>query len=143
MARIPRRGDRRRHGRHRRQRLHQPARRASLLFCRSGTMTLDGRNAIITGANQGLGLEIARAYVRNGANVVVCARETDRLGDAAAELRAVAPQRTIIAEGCDVSREDDVRRIVARAVDAFGSVEILVNNAGVYGPMGTIDEIDW
>src|SRR5213080_49831 len=56
--------------------------------------------------NQGLGLEIARAFVRNGANVVLCARETDRLGNATAELRAIASHRTIIAEGCDVSRED-------------------------------------
>jgi NAD(P)-dependent dehydrogenase (short-subunit alcohol dehydrogenase family) len=106
-------------------------------------MTLEGRNAIITGANQGLGLEIARAYVRAGANVVLCARDEVLLDSAAAELRAIAPQRTIIAEGGDVSREDDVRRIVARAVDELGAVDILVNNAGIYGPLGAIDEVDW
>jgi len=99
-------------------------------------MTLEGRNAIITGASQGLGLEIARAFVRAGANVVICARDAERLAAAAAELR-------VIAEPADVSIDDDTRRVVARAVAELGHIDILVNNAGVYGPMGDIDAVDW
>src|SRR5262245_57969334 len=129
--------------RHRPERLHRSTGRPSLLFCRPAAMTLQGRNAIITGANQGLGLAIAHAYVRAGANVLISARESERLEAAARALREAAPERTILAEAADVSRDDDARRIVARSLDALGSVEILVNNAGIYGPMGTIDEIDW
>jgi NAD(P)-dependent dehydrogenase (short-subunit alcohol dehydrogenase family) len=99
-------------------------------------MTLEGRNAIITGASQGLGLEIARAFVRAGANVVICARDAERLEAAAAELR-------VIAEPADVSIDDDARRVVTRTVTELGHIDILVNNAGVYGPMGDIDAVDW
>jgi NAD(P)-dependent dehydrogenase (short-subunit alcohol dehydrogenase family) len=99
-------------------------------------MMLEGRNAIITGASQGFGLEIARAFVRAGANVVICARDAERLEVAAAELR-------VIAEPADVSIDDDARRVVARAVAELGHIDILANNAGVYGPMGGIDTIDW
>ncbi|HEU4888929.1 MAG TPA: SDR family oxidoreductase [Thermoanaerobaculia bacterium] len=99
-------------------------------------MKLAGRNAIITGASQGLGLEIARAYVREGANVLVCARERERIEAVGAELGALAV-------AADVSKEDDVRDLASRAVSHFGQIHILVNNAGVYGPKGTIDQVDW
>lgn len=104
-------------------------------------MKLAGRNAIVTGANQGLGLAIARAYVDAGANVMLCARDAARLEEAASELRAGG--RTILAEAADVSREDDCVRVVNRAIGQLGSVEILVNNAGIYGPLGLIEDNDW
>lgn len=100
-------------------------------------MKLEGRNAIITGASQGLGLEIARAFVREGARVVICARERERVEAVASELRGA------IFQCADVSGEDDVRELVARAESELGQIHILVNNAGVYGPKGTIDEVDW
>jgi NAD(P)-dependent dehydrogenase (short-subunit alcohol dehydrogenase family) len=101
---------------------------------------LRGRAAIITGANQGLGLAIARAYVEAGASVLLCARDAAKLDEAAASLGS--PER-VIAEAADVSSERDVERIVRRAVDAFGRVHVLVNNAGIYGPLGPIDDVDW
>lgn len=107
-------------------------------------MILAGRNAIITGANQGLGLEIARAFVAEGANVVICARDASRLHEAAEQLRSKArPGQQVIAETANVSDEDDVRRIAGAAINAFDQVHILVNNAGVYGPKGRIENIDW
>lgn len=102
---------------------------------------LRGRSAIITGANQGLGLEIARAYVAAGADVLVCARDAAKLEEAAEELRRTG--RKVVAEAADVSRPGEVARVVDRAIDEFGAVQILVNNAGVYGPLGRIDENDW
>lgn len=107
-------------------------------------MKLEGRNAIITGASQGLGLEIARAYVREGATVLLCARERERLDSVVDELRASARDgQQVIARAADVSQESDARDLVERAVAQFGRVDILVNNAGVYGPKGTIEELDW
>lgn len=105
---------------------------------------LKGRSAIVTGANQGLGLAIARAYVEAGANVLVCARNAALLDEAHRELQALAqPGQTIIAEAADVANAEDVARVVEKAISAFGTVQILVNNAGVYGPKGAIEEIDW
>lgn len=105
---------------------------------------LTGRNAIITGANQGLGLEIAHAYLRAGANVLICARDETLLQRARAQLAAhAAPAQTIYAQACDVSRPADVDALAATALRLFSQTHILVNNAGVYGPLGALEEVDW
>ena len=105
---------------------------------------LTGQNAIVTGASQGLGLAIARAYVSAGASVLICARDASTIGAAREELDNLgAGAARVFAEAADVANEDDVARVVDRAISAFGTIDILVNNAGIYGPLGTIDEIDW
>jgi NAD(P)-dependent dehydrogenase (short-subunit alcohol dehydrogenase family) len=105
---------------------------------------LGGRAALITGANQGLGLAIAKAFVDAGASVLLCARGADLLEQARAEVaaRATAGQR-VLARAADVSRRDQVDALVAEACGALPDLQILVNNAGVYGPMGASDEVDW
>jgi NAD(P)-dependent dehydrogenase (short-subunit alcohol dehydrogenase family) len=105
---------------------------------------LDGRSALITGASQGLGLAIAREFVAAGASVLVCARDAERLEEARRELAALArPGQQVRAEAADVGSRDDVDRLAAAALAAFPDLHILVNNAGVYGPMGAIEEVDW
>jgi NAD(P)-dependent dehydrogenase (short-subunit alcohol dehydrogenase family) len=105
---------------------------------------LEGRAAVITGANQGLGLAIALAYVEAGASVLMCARDGSRLMAAREQVAAAAAAGQIVdAEPADVSNPDDVDRLVARAIARFPQIHVLVNNAGVYGPMGPIDEVDW
>jgi NAD(P)-dependent dehydrogenase (short-subunit alcohol dehydrogenase family) len=107
-------------------------------------MRLENRCAIITGANQGLGLEIARAFLREGASILICARERAKLENARDHLLGFAKKnQQVIAEVANVAHEEDVERIVSRAVDELGNIQILVNNAGIYGPKGTIDEVDW
>jgi len=107
-------------------------------------MRLESRCAIITGANQGLGLEIARAFLREGASILICARERAKLNNARDHLLGFAKKnQQVIAEVANVAREEDVARIVSRAIEELGNVQILVNNAGIYGPKGTIDEVDW
>ena len=106
-------------------------------------MRLDGRGIVITGASQGLGLEIAEACVAEGANVVICARDADLLDSARARLAAkAAPGRQVIAQPADVRRPDDVRRLFERASAALPRIDGLVNNAGVYGPKGLLEEVD-
>jgi len=105
---------------------------------------LTGRNAVITGGNQGLGLAIARAYVTAGARVLICARGEELLEVARRALvLAAGSEHAVVTEAADVSNTDDVTRLVARALEVFPQVHVLVNNAGVYGPMGAFETLDW
>jgi NAD(P)-dependent dehydrogenase (short-subunit alcohol dehydrogenase family) len=105
---------------------------------------LTGRTAVITGANQGLGLAIAEKFVIEGACLMICARDEQRLAAAKASLDDLCEDdQQVIALPVDVSSADEVEELVSIAVDHFQHIEILVNNAGVYGPLGLIEEIDW
>jgi NAD(P)-dependent dehydrogenase (short-subunit alcohol dehydrogenase family) len=90
---------------------------------------LDGRVAVVTGASAGLGVELARGLARAGADVVLAARRTERLSALAAELEEEGARALAIA--CDVARDEDVERLCAETLDAFGRADVLVNNAGI------------
>lgn len=105
---------------------------------------LSGKVAIITGANQGFGLEIARKYVLAGADVMLCARNAALLQEAQTGLdKLAAPGQNILAQAGDVSVEADVQALVSETLTKLGGCHILVNNAGIYGPKGEIEEVDW
>lgn len=107
-------------------------------------MDLTGKNAIITGASQGFGKAVAEAYLAVGASIMICARNADKLEAARAELAAQAgASQQVLAQTCDVADMDQVTALVTAAIEAFGTVHILVTNAGVYGPMGAIEDVDW
>jgi 3-oxoacyl-[acyl-carrier protein] reductase len=108
-------------------------------------MDLTGRSAIITGANQGLGRAIATAFVRAGASVLLVARGEDLLRRTEQELLPLvnrAGQRIRSFPG-DVSRLESCAAVVRQAREVLPGLTILVNNAGVYGPMGRFEEVDW
>lgn len=99
---------------------------------------LQGKTAFITGGSRGLGEAIAAAFLEAGANIALCARSADELGKTAQRLsRAYAKQR-ILALPVDVTDICAVQESVDRILRAFGDLQILVNNAGVYGPMGSL-----
>jgi NAD(P)-dependent dehydrogenase (short-subunit alcohol dehydrogenase family) len=103
-----------------------------------------GRAALITGASQGLGFAIARAFLTAGADVVICARDGDRLEEARIALASgCSGDRRILARRVDVSTEAGANRLANEACDVFPHLQILVNNAGVYGPMGPIEDVSW
>lgn len=106
---------------------------------------LSGRSALITGGTRGLGLAIARAYLQADARgVCVCGRDPEDLKAAAAELSELAgPEQRVLAVLADVSKHEEVERLVRSAADHLGELTILVSNAGVYGPKGMIDQVDW
>jgi NAD(P)-dependent dehydrogenase (short-subunit alcohol dehydrogenase family) len=105
---------------------------------------LDNRCAVITGASQGLGLEIARRYLDAGASVMMCARNEDMLDNAACELKVRAkPGQSLFAMRADVSKPGDVTRLIDEAQRMLGRVDVLVNNAGVAGPCGSVEQVDW
>ncbi len=107
-------------------------------------MKLDGRVAVITGAGRGIGRAIALAYAREGAKLALAARSESELQEAvtaASQLGAEA-----IAVPTDVTNPQDAERLVRRAVERFGRIDVLVNNAGMSGPIGPLqdnDVADW
>jgi len=107
------------------------------------TGILNGRKAIVTGANRGFGLEIARRFIIAGADLALGARDADLLEQEAATLARLAPGRQIISRHLDVISPADCESFVKWAINELGYVDVLVNNAGLYGPMGNIETNDW
>jgi NAD(P)-dependent dehydrogenase (short-subunit alcohol dehydrogenase family) len=107
------------------------------------TAPLFGRKVIITGANRGLGLEIARQFAMAGADLALGARDETLLGKETQTLAEAYPERRILWRKLDVSSETDTLAFVDWSLEALGRVDVLVNNAGVYGPMGDIADVDW
>jgi 3-oxoacyl-[acyl-carrier protein] reductase len=108
-------------------------------------LSLSGRMAVVTGANQGLGLVIAESFARAGADLAICARGEAKLAEAVEKIASArqSPRQRLLAERADVSLAEDVSRLSKRVFTAFPRIHILVNNAGVYGPMGRIEDVDW
>lgn len=106
--------------------------------------SLEGRTAVITGANQGLGKAIAQAYLEAGANLFLCARDEKKLFKVQDQLRSHCnPGQRVEAIRADISRREDVGQMASQALTAYPQIHILVNNAGVYGPKGRIEDVDW
>ena len=107
-------------------------------------MKLAGRGIIITGSSQGLGREIARQAIIEGASVVLSARNRELLEQTRQELSGIARDgQHVFAAEADVSRPDEVGRLFQFAVERLPSLTGLVNNAGVYGPKGAVGNVDW
>jgi NAD(P)-dependent dehydrogenase (short-subunit alcohol dehydrogenase family) len=108
------------------------------------TAVLSDRTAIVTGGSHGLGLEIARTYVAAGARVLVCARDATALHRARTQLESVASDLASVATAIvDVSVPAAVEGLVSYALERFSRIDVLVNNAGVYGPKGLTEHVDW
>jgi gluconate 5-dehydrogenase len=105
---------------------------------------LKDRVVIITGASAGLGEQFAHGFAESGAHVVLAARRMDRLEKIAKEVTEKHKVRAIPVE-CDVAKEDDVVGLVQTTVDKLGSVDVLVNNAGMYIVKPLIEQTleDW
>lgn len=106
-------------------------------------MNLTGRTAIITGASLGLGAAIAEQFAAAGASLMLCARNASELEAQRSRIASAYPAIRLFAHRADVASRSEIDALFAAAVGAFGKLDILVNNAGVYGPMGSIEAVDW
>jgi short-subunit dehydrogenase len=97
-----------------------------------------GQVVFITGASSGIGAALAREFARNGADLALAARRTDRLEVLATELRG--PGRRVLALPCDVTRDRDVKRAVAATVSELGRIDVVVANAG-FGVVGSLERL--
>jgi short-subunit dehydrogenase len=87
------------------------------------------KTVLVTGGSAGLGLAIAEAFASAGARVAIVGRNTERLVDAQRKLQALSGETISIV--ADVTRDDDVQRMIAETVARFGTLDVLVNNVGV------------
>jgi NAD(P)-dependent dehydrogenase (short-subunit alcohol dehydrogenase family) len=108
------------------------------------TMLLEGRVAIVSGIGPGMGRDISILFAREGADLVLAARTTERLDEVAAEIRALG--RRAVCVPTDVAREEDCLRLAENTQRELGRVDILVNNAFRSAPYDTVEEArmeDW
>jgi 3-oxoacyl-[acyl-carrier protein] reductase len=104
---------------------------------------LTDKVAIVTGSSRGLGLASARALVAEGCRVCICARGAERLAEAAVEVEAAARRpNMVMTVQADVSTPDGVELVIARTVETFGALDVLVNNVGRAGGADLIDTSD-
>ena len=101
---------------------------------------LENKVALVTGASSGIGYQIAKLFAKEGASVVVIARRKERLADLIAQIEADGGKA--VAVPGDVMIEDDVQRAVTTAVQRFGKLDIIVNNAGILDKMKPVAEVD-
>jgi NAD(P)-dependent dehydrogenase (short-subunit alcohol dehydrogenase family) len=99
---------------------------------------LESKVAMVTGASQGLGRALALAYAKEGAQVVINSRSEESIRPVAEEVESTGAE--VLALAADVSKSVDVEKMVDAAVERFGRVDVLVNNAGVLGPRVAIAE---
>lgn len=106
-------------------------------------MELPGKVTIVTGAAKGIGAAIAHTFARQGAAVVVADRDAVA-GQAVADAITTATGRALFVEA-NVASAHDAEQLVARAIDAFGGLDVLINNAGIqtYGTVETMPEEEW
>jgi 3-oxoacyl-[acyl-carrier protein] reductase len=101
---------------------------------------LEGKAALVGGASRGIGRAIALALAREGAMVALCARNQETLDKARDDIRNETGAKTLSLI-CDMSRQEDIAAAVAAAADAFGRLDIIVNNAGG-PPTGTFESLE-
>lgn len=100
---------------------------------------LDGKVALVTGANRGIGRGIAEALAAEGATVVITARDAALLNEVAQAMTATGAN--VLAAPCDVTSEAQVEQVFAQLMARFGRLDLLVNNAGTWAGYGPIDEM--
>jgi 3-oxoacyl-[acyl-carrier protein] reductase len=110
---------------------------------------LTDKVAVITGSSHGLGLAVASALVQEGCRVTICARGEDRLAQAATELERVADPKAggsrVLPVAADVATPEGIAGVIARAVETFGGLDILVNNVGLArgALIGDTSDAEW
>ncbi len=107
-------------------------------------MSLEGKVALVTGSGRGIGRAIAEELAKRGADVILADRMLETAQQSAAEIAAQTGRRTLALE-VDVASYESARKMVEKALEAFGKIDILVNNAGITRDnlIMRMDEADW
>lgn len=107
-------------------------------------LNLSGKTALVLASSQGLGFAIAERLVREGTNVMICGRDEEKLKRKAAELESIG-LGNVAFQKTNITETKDIKRLVSKTIEVFGSLHILINNAGG-PPAGTFEDLndeDW
>lgn len=103
-------------------------------------MRLAGQSAIVTGAGRGVGRSIALSYAREGAQLALVARSIDELEETARQVEVLGAPALVIPT--DISDREQVDHMAAQVVDRYSTIDVLVNNAAISGPVGPLQDVD-
>jgi len=108
-------------------------------------MRLKNKIAIITGGGSGIGLSSARLFCQEGAKVVIFGRRKNRLENAVQDIGKNKIGENVLAVSGDITRQEDIKRLVETTVNAYGRVDILVNCAGIFtgSPLHEMEDDEW
>ena len=99
---------------------------------------------LITGASKGLGYQIAKSYLKFGANLMICSSNLNNIKKSYIKLKKIKKKnQKIFYLATDVSSPKQVKKLVAFTIKKFKKIDILINNAGIYDPKGYIEKINW
>ncbi len=102
------------------------------------------KNVIITGASKGIGFETAKIFLKEGANISICSKNSKNLKNALKKLNKIKTKnQQIIYKVFNISNENKIKDFVKYSIDKFKQIHILINNAGVYGPKGETENVKW
>lgn len=104
-------------------------------------MDIKGKVAIVTGASSGIGEATAREFGREGAKVVLAARRVDKLQSLAEEINAMGTGAQALVVQADLSKLEDIQKLVSQVLETFGRIDVLVNNAG-FGRLDWLENLD-
>ena len=106
----------------------------------SEQFNLEGKVAIITGSSKGIGKAIAKGMAENGAQVVISSRSQEACDEVVAEFKKEGLKAVGIA--CHIGKENQRKNLVDKAIEAFGRIDVLVNNAAINPTFGPIEDVD-
>jgi NAD(P)-dependent dehydrogenase (short-subunit alcohol dehydrogenase family) len=108
---------------------------------------LTGKKILLTGGFQGLGLSLSESIIRSGASLVICGRSKSNMGQAKKIIERLGAQsQTLFVTQCDVTNQSEIDILYSTTKSKIGNIDVLINNAGIIGPIETfleIDPIDW
>lgn len=105
---------------------------------------LKNKVVLLTGASKGLGYETAKHFVKNGSNLIICARDSKKIKKTFKQLQKIKNKKQkIIYSVTDVSSLIEVKKLVNLSIKEFGKIDVLVNNAAIIGPKGHIEKVNW
>lgn len=104
-------------------------------------LQLENKSVVVLASSKGLGKAVSTEFAKEGARVLISSRDERELQSAKAEIQEVSGNNQVEYQVCDVTKKEDIQSLINKAIDLFGTVDVLINNAGG-PPAGTFDNFD-